>query len=132
MDDRTRKKCSIIASVLALTAGIVYSVFGGVRAEAVGSASDTPVTVTYYTGKPTEPEAYDAAMRHGDSAVGKRTFTTKSTGRLQWGEPNANGEYEVYYDAADIHIMAAYLNETEEAYEALYEKYLEAYKAVMQ
>ena len=119
-----------IATALALGIGIVIYFFGGVIASAVSSSTNTQVTLTYYTGKPTAVESYSDAYLRGDKGVNKVTYTTKSIGRLQWGEQKADGTYDVYYDAKDIHTMAAELNESWAAYEGLYNSYVDAYNAV--
>ena len=119
-----------IATAIALGIGLFVYFFGGVIASAVSSSTNTQVTETYYTGIPTKIESYEDAYLRGDNGVRKVTYTTRSIGRLQWGEQNADGTYDVYYDAKDIHTMAAYLNESWESYEELYNKYVDAYNAV--
>ncbi len=119
-----------IATAIALGIGIFIYFFGGVIASAVSSSTNTQVEVTYYTGKPTNLESYADAYVRGDNGVHKVTYTTKSIGRLQWGEQKSDGTYDVYYDAKDIHTLAAHLNESWGSYEQLYNKYVEAYNAV--
>lgn len=119
-----------VATAIALGIGIFIYFFGGTIASAVSSSTNTQVTLTYYAGKPTALEPYEDAFVRGDSGVSKVTYTTKSIGRLQWGEPNADGTYDVYYDAKDVHSMAAELNESWGAYENLYNAYVDAYNAV--
>ena len=132
-EDRVNlNRCGIIAAAIAVTVGLVFTFFGDIIASAVTSNTNTQVAVEYYTGKPSSDISYEEAYLNGDSNVQKVSYTTKSKGRLQWGEPSANGEYEVYYDAADVHLLAAYLNESEEQYIELYNKYLEAKKAVLE
>jgi len=118
-------RATVISLVIA--AGIFLS---GIVAKAVASSTNTQVTVTYYTGQPSSAISYEKAYAEGDSAVGEVTYTTKSCGRLQWGKPDEKGQYEVYYDASDVHELASSLNVSEEEYLKLYEKYVEAYKAV--
>ncbi|WP_026653385.1 hypothetical protein [Butyrivibrio proteoclasticus] len=122
------RRAAMISCVVAV--GIA---FGGIVTSANATNTNTQVAVSYYTGKPTNPKAsYEDAYSDGDSAVGKVTYTTKSLGRLQWGEADSEGKYEVYYDASDVHTMAADVNDAEAKYLELYQKYSEAYKSVME
>ena len=92
-----------------------------------GALTQNQVNVTYYKGIPTSRlDDYETALSGGDTAIEKVTFTTKSLGRLSWGEPDSEGEYAMYFDAADIHRLAAYVNEVESKYEELYELYRKA------
>lgn len=116
----------------AIIVALVSCIFGKNIASAVTTSTNQQVTITYYTGKPSTDVSYQDAYLNGDSAVDKVAYQTKSIGRLQWGEQAADGTYSVYYDAADIHTLAAYLNESEEKYEELYESYLDAKKAVLE
>lgn len=131
-DETNLISCGRIAAALAIGIGLVIYFFGPVIAKAVASSTDTQVKVVYYTGKPTGLESYADAYDAHDTNVELVTYTTKSLGRLQWGEQNADGEYDVYYDAQDVHMLAAELNQSWENYSAMYDKYVDAYKAVMQ
>lgn len=124
--------CGRIAAALAIGIGIIIFFFGPIITKAVSTFTDTQVTITYYNGKPSMVVSYDEAYSLGDSNVEKVTYTTKSKGRLQWGEQNTDGSYDVYYDAKDIHTLAAYLNESWESYNDMYDAYVEAYTAVTQ
>ena len=123
--------CGFVAAALAVIIGTGLFIGHNV-ADAEATNTNTQVTVTYYTGKPSTLASYEQAYLDGDSGVNKVTYTTKSLGRLQWGEKNADGTYDVYYDASDIHTLAAHLNESEANYVELYDSYVAAYKAVMQ
>ncbi|AOZ97822.1 hypothetical protein [Butyrivibrio hungatei] len=121
-------RAALISCIVAVGIG-----FGGIVTSAIANNTNAQVTVSYYTGKPTNPKAsYEDAFADGDSAVNRVTYTTKSLGRLQWGEPDSDGRYEVYYDASDVHTMAAGVNDAEARYLELYQKYTDAYKAVME
>ena len=124
-------RCGLIAAVIAIAIGIVFF-YGPKIARAVGSNTTTQVTVSFYTGIPSSLTSYADAYSAGDPGVNQVTYETKSIGRLQWGEPSAVGTYDVYYDAGDVHTLAANLNATEEQYLELYDKYVECYEAVMQ
>ena len=122
-----------LAIAAALGAGIVACSFGGkMIARADTSLTNTQVTVNYYAGIPAQPKTYDESYIDGDANVEKVTYTTKSIGRLQWGEAGVDGTFDVYYDAADIHRMAAALNDSEALYIETYRKYLEARSAVLE
>lgn len=125
-------RCGRIAAAIAVFLGTVLFLFGNDIASAVSSKTNTQVTVNYYTGMPQTLESYGDAYLNGDSNVGKVIYSTKSLGRMQWGEANPDGTYDVYYDAADVHHLAAQLNEAGQDYETLYEEYVKAYKSVMQ
>ena len=124
--------CGRIAAAIAIGLGIIIYFFGPIITKAVSTFTDTQVTVSYYNGKPSTIVSYDEAYNLGDANVDKVTYTTKSKGRLQWGEQNADGTYDVYYDAKDVHTLAAYLNESWDSYNEMYDAYVEAYKAVTQ
>ena len=124
--------CGRIAAALAIGIGIIIFFFGPIITKAVSTFTDTQVTITYYKGKQSTVASQGEAYGLGDSNVEKVTYTTKSKGRLQWGEQNADGTYDVYYDAKDIHTLAAYLNESWESYNDMYDAYVEAYKSVTQ
>ena len=126
------KRCGTIAAAIAILVGFVWLRFGDIIASAVATNTNTQVTVSYYTGMPSTDISYNDAYLNGDTGVQKVSYTTKSLGRLQWGEPDGNGEYDVYYDAADVHSLAAHLNESQEQYNELYNTYLELKSAVLE
>ena len=130
--EKGKRHAATFAAILSIIIGILWFSIGDIIASAVATSTNTQVEVTYYTGKPSTDVSYEEAYQNGDKNVQKVTYTTKSTGRLQWGEADANGEYEVYYDAADVHLLAAELNESEQQYIELYNAYLEAKKAVLE
>ena len=123
--------CGKIAAAIAVVIGVCAFFVQGAIADAETTSTNTQVVVSYYTGKPSTIKTYEEAYLDGDTNVNKVTYTTKSLGRLQWGEPGADGTYEVYYDAADIHALAAALNQSEEKYMEVYNHYVDAYNAVM-
>lgn len=126
-------RCSLVAAAIAILIGIVFFLHQNVViADAETSSTNTQVTVSYYTGRPSSNVSYATAYASGDPAVGKVTYTTKSLGRMQLGDSGNVGGHQVYYDAADIHMLAASLNQAESNYQELYSKYIEAYNAVMQ
>ena len=51
---------------------------------------------------------------------------------MQWGKELENGTHSVYYDASDVHTLAGFFDEAQDSYADLYDRYIEAYKAVMQ
>lgn len=121
-----------IATALAIVIVLGFSLFQSYSASAVTTDSNTQVTVTYYTGMPSSDDTYEDAYLNGVTGVGRVSYTTKSLGRIQWGEPDASGNYAVYYDAGDIHKLGAYLDESEASYKDLYDKYLSCKKAIFE
>ena len=86
--------------------------------------ANTQVTIQYYTGFPSDFVKYADAYVDGDKNVGKYSYVTKSLGKIQWGEPDAAGNYSVFFDATDIHLLADYLNLAEEHYLTNHSAYL--------
>lgn len=82
------------------------------------------ITIQYYTGFPSDFVDYADAYVDGDKNVGKYSYVTKSLGKIQWGEPDAAGNYSVFFDSTDIHLLADYLNLAEEHYLTNHSAYL--------
>ncbi len=113
----------VIFSALMTTVGVIV--------DANSSITNTQVTVTYQTTTPGSATPYRDATLDFEDDVDEVTFTTRSIGRLQWGEPDKDGNYAVYYDAGDIHTLAAYLNQASENYNTLYSTYVDSYNVIM-
>ena len=94
-------------------------------ADKTANASEQ-VTIQYYTGYPSDFVKYSDAYINGDANVGKYSYKTKSLGKIQWGEPDAAGNYSVFFDATDIHLLAKYLNSAEDHFLTNHSAYLAA------
>lgn len=118
------RRCGLTAAAIIGAIGI--SIFlNNTSTRANSSASNTPIALSYYTGMPSTLISYEAAYANGDPNVNKVEYTTQSTGRLAW-----NNTDDVYFDAADINLLASNLNITQEQYQQLYQRYLEAVSAL--
>ncbi len=101
-----------------------YSQVMIVEAASITADANEQVTIEYYTGYPSDFVKYSEAYGKGDLKVGKHSYTTKSLGKIQWGEPDASGKYSVFYDATDIHFLSKHLNSAEAHYLLNHNAYL--------
>lgn len=89
--------------------------------------TNTQISLKYFSGIPgyinNSAPSYEDALAAGQSNVAKIEYTTVSKGRIAWGEPNSDGTYSVYFDAADVHYLATNLNSATLAYDNLYSEY---------
>ena len=109
---------------------LIYVMILSCSVKAYATDSMTQVTIEYYTGHPSTIVPYRDAYVAADAGVGATKYTTKSTGKIVWGEPDAQGNYSMYFDAKDIHFLAAHINTSEAAFNTNFSSYLATYEQI--
>ena len=115
-----KREIFTIAAVVTASAAVLFAnVLSTVAAQGTTSFQ-------WYEGAPVAGTDGQYQSLNNLASSGKikyTSYTIKGKGRLQWGEVDSDGKYQVYYDSNDIRVLAEEVNRQTKAYNDAYEKY---------